>query len=140
MIGIRVLCTNIRSLNRNYDELCVLLEAQKHSYDVIALSETWIEEDHLKFFPLVGFRSYIRSRTDGRRLGGVVLYIKESLKVIRCEEIEILGADALKLQISMQLTSNTANDNLENLISLLLLYRDWGYSVERFITNLDSAL
>jgi len=37
---------NIRSLKANIDELLLLLNSINHRFDVIVLSETWLNEDY----------------------------------------------------------------------------------------------
>jgi len=78
---LRVLCTNICSLNRDHFHELLLLLSAGESVDIIALSETWIKEDQMKFFNINGYRSFVQPRMDGRRSGGVILYIKEQIIV-----------------------------------------------------------
>lgn len=67
---------NIRSLRKHFHDLICYLESLNHSFDVIALSETWLKDsDDLNFFTLPNFHPPIilnRPNEDG---GGVALYI-----------------------------------------------------------------
>ena len=45
---INILTTNIRSLHRNFDELLLLLD-KKQNIDIVALSESWVSTDNIKY-------------------------------------------------------------------------------------------
>jgi len=62
-------------------EATVLLE----SYDLIAITETWWDESHDWSVAIDGYRLFRRDR-QGRRGGGIALYIKKS---IQCEELSL---------------------------------------------------
>ena len=65
---------NIRSCNKNLDELVVFLEALKVKFSVIVLSETWIK-DVYNHINIPGFVSYHSTRQGNRRGGGVSIFI-----------------------------------------------------------------
>jgi len=66
--------TNIRSLSKHFNELQLQLDLihreKNKTFDVIALSESWIGEDQLSYFEIKGYKSVILPRLDGRRSGG----------------------------------------------------------------------
>ena len=125
--NLRILYTNIRSLSSNYNELLVhlpnLREHKRVTYDVVALSETWIQEQHLNLFPIPHYNAYMAPRIDGRRSGGVVMYVRENLQVALTEKIKIEGADALKVVVKTSAGSRSPF-SAEESISMILLYRD----------------
>ena len=45
---------NIRSLSTNYDQQIVYLNCLKHRFSIIALSETWTNENNQSLFPIPG--------------------------------------------------------------------------------------
>jgi len=73
----KCLYTNACSMGNKQEELeaVMLLE----SYDLIAFLETWWDESHDWNVALDGYRLFRRDR-QGRRAGGVALYIKKTLQ------------------------------------------------------------
>ena len=65
---------NIRSLSKNYDQLIVYLSCLKHRFSIIALSETWTNENNQSLFPIPGYKCLFKNRIGGRG-GGVALYV-----------------------------------------------------------------
>ncbi|GAB0208021.1 mitochondrial enolase superfamily member 1 [Grus japonensis] len=68
--------TNARSMRNKQEELEAL--AQSQCYDVIGISETWWEESCDWCAVMDGYRLFRRDR-QGRRGGGVALYVTEGL-------------------------------------------------------------
>ncbi|KAK4806137.1 hypothetical protein QYF61_001060 [Mycteria americana] len=79
----KCLYTNAHSIGNKQEELeaTVLLE----SYDLVAITETWWDESHDWSAAIDGYRLFRREK-QGRRGGGVALYIK---KWIDCEELSL---------------------------------------------------
>ena len=50
-------------------------------FDVVAISETWIEQGQEWLLQVPGFRCFSQSRESGRREGGVALLVKDSITV-----------------------------------------------------------
>nr|CAI5841258.1 unnamed protein product [Callosobruchus analis] len=68
---------NCRSLFTGFNELCLLLK--DHSYDILAITETWLNEDTLSdAFVIEGYRLWRKDRQG--RGGGVGFYIKNSIQ------------------------------------------------------------
>lgn len=137
---IKVLYTNIRSLSAHYDELLLLLQSrseQGQDYDIIALSETWVKPENLKLFPIRNYATYIAHRDDGRRSGGVVYYVKESLQIRKNETVNIQGANVLKLKLQHQ---NQRSNGKNNELIMYLLYRDCTSPKQSFVESLEQEL
>ena len=79
---------NIRSINRNFDNLRLLLQNTiQQTCSVIGLTETWLNSNsHL--FDLPGFESVCRNRQN-RVGGGVGLYISNKFEYIIHEELNV---------------------------------------------------
>ena len=135
---INCLYTNIRSLTRNFDQLTLLLAKynQNSEIDIIALTETWISEDKLKLFEISGYKAFIQSRKDGRRSGGVVVYIKTHLKIKTVENISLITGNMMKLQIETDATDEMG----KNVITIIVIYRDCTSSKNTFINELENAI
>ena len=68
---------NIRSLRKNFEKFKLLLFILNHSFDIIALSETWItDDDIISSFDIDGYKAIYQNRV-GRERGGVCMYIKK---------------------------------------------------------------
>ena len=69
---------NARSLAKNLHQLIVYLETLNHTFHVIAVSETWVNNINYSLLNIPGYNSLTNYRTD-RRGGRVALYIHELL-------------------------------------------------------------
>lgn len=90
--SISVLHVNIRSINCNFDALCVFLQRLDFQCDLIILTECWLSKIGNTLPPLDSYGSYksdFNSQNDG-----VVIYIKQQLnyKIIKphCNEANCL--------------------------------------------------
>ena len=69
---------NIRSLNRNGDALIAYLSTLHLKFNIICLTETWMNENSIdNFFP--NYNSYMSTRQN-RVGGGVAIYVNKQLK------------------------------------------------------------
>ena len=78
----------------NYIKMC-LLEAYNavHDFDVICLSETFLNSDYQKDEPLLNLQGYTMIRSDhpsGTKRGGVCIYYKEHLPFVNRTDITFL--------------------------------------------------
>jgi len=133
---LKILCTNIRSLNNNhYNELLLLLTTDRNM-DIIALSETWIDEDKIKFFPIDGYRTFVQPRKDGRRSGGVILYVKEHLKLQNMTKKNMVTGDLLQMDLQIHDRKNKR----DVVVTLIHLYRDSTSSKKKFTDELQEIV
>lgn len=130
--NLKVYYTNIQSLASHFDLLTAALTDlnRKIDIDVIALSETWISEEQLKLYNIAGYRSFIQPRKDGRRSGGVVMYLKNHLKIIETECLSSVTGNFLKMKIKQH----------DVVITLILLYRDCSSSKTTFVNELERII
>ena len=47
--------------------------------DIIAVTETWLQPNHINFFNLAGFVAFHNTRDEGSIGGGVALYIHKKM-------------------------------------------------------------
>jgi len=59
-------------------------EKFKCKYDIIALSETWINEEQLKLLPIAGYRAFIQAR-EKRKSGGIIMYVRDEITILQHE-------------------------------------------------------
>lgn len=96
MGSLNALLFNARSIRNKFQEFVAVLTVEKP--DIVAITETWVHTSRRDFegeFHVPGYLMYHRDRSD-REGGGVMLYIKESLKVcntITSPNYEVLGVD-----------------------------------------------
>ncbi|KAL4707306.1 hypothetical protein ACJJTC_019844 [Scirpophaga incertulas] len=90
------------SLNRNFDYFLVMLRQIDISYDVIILTECWLDE-YKDIRQLDGYTSYHTS-LNINKAGGVVIYVKDNLTAT-CLEIDFDGeANSLVVDIADTIT------------------------------------
>ena len=79
--GFSLIHFNARSLQKSFDEMAEFLLLLKHSFSIIAISETWISGTPLIPFKLPGYNFVNVNRHRGRG-GGVGLFISDSIDFI----------------------------------------------------------
>ena len=67
---------NIRSFNKNYDDLSVFLDSLNPDIDILVLTETWFSDGY--FADINGFNAYHSYRCNGNG-GGVSIYVRTSI-------------------------------------------------------------
>lgn len=73
-----LLHSNIRSINKNFEELEIYLKCFDSIFDVIILSETW-NVQNTDQFNLQGYKIYYNESTINQN-DGVIIYVKENIK------------------------------------------------------------
>ncbi|KAJ7411268.1 adaptin ear-binding coat-associated protein 1 [Pitangus sulphuratus] len=74
--------TNARSMGNKQEELEAIV--QQESYDVVAIIEKWWDDSHDWSAAMDGYKLFRRDR-QGRRGGGVALYVRETLDSVELE-------------------------------------------------------
>ena len=84
---LKIMHINTESMVSTFDHLCLLI--QRYFFDVITMSETWLKENNLliQYVTIPGYIHAFNNR-DKIRGGGVGVYIKESIKFRRREDLE----------------------------------------------------
>ena len=73
--GFSLIHFNARSLQKSFDEMAEFLLLLKHSFSIIAISETWISGTPLIPFKLPGYNFVKVNRHRGRGVGLDYLYL-----------------------------------------------------------------
>lgn len=90
---------NIRSLNRNIENLKLLYECSiKSKFDIICLSEVWSVPD-TSILGIQGYTLEVKCRNHTLRGGGVGAYIHSSLKYRLLGNFEVAHAESLWLEV-----------------------------------------
>lgn len=85
-MNLKLFLLNIRSIHAHFTELEVLISNEIEPYDVIMVTETWVGESNAGLYCLSGYNMLVNGRDDGKRTGGVIIYIKEN---IACQKLKL---------------------------------------------------
>ena len=77
--GILVIHFNSRSLNKNISSIQNLLSELHYSFDLIAVTETWLDPESIEHCKLNGYH-VIHQLRDNKRGGGCCIFVKNSYK------------------------------------------------------------
>lgn len=126
---------NIRSLSKNYDEFVHFLHTLKHTFTVIALSETWLSEDTKDFFKLTNYQSchYVRQARPG---GGVSLFIHNDFEFQLRNDL-ILNSENREIEsLFVELAGTSGGKN----VIIGVIYRPPDSCIRHFIESLSTTL
>ena len=79
---------NCRSLNANLTDLKVLLRTLDFSFDVIGLTETWVNESNADVFQLAGYDLCNKNRV-AKHGGGVAFFIRSIINYTIIEQLTV---------------------------------------------------
>lgn len=116
---------HIRSINKNYEELLILLQEIDYSPEIIELTETR-EVLNLNMFNIENYESYHIGKGVTQN-DGVIIYVKN--EIYHTATIQKIGNSKV---LSINITTN------ENEIKLCAIYRSPKINTELFIENIDS--
>ena len=128
---------NIRSLRKNFEKLKILIGVTKIHFDVIVLSETWLDDnDILDEFNIKGYRAFFQNRKNKDR-GGVSVYVNELL--FESQLIQKLSyQDEYNHMLTIKLIPKTRHTKKTKLITAC--YRSPDSQNTAFITKLTDIL
>jgi hypothetical protein len=93
----KILNINIRSINRNFEMLEVLLHELKIGFDAIVLTECWLNRDTIQR-EIEGYTVH-HSQRHYNQNDGIVIYIRRELSVLIEEPDEVADANCLVAKI-----------------------------------------
>ena len=76
---------NIRSLNKNYDQINGLLSTLKLKFDILCFSESWLNDSNQHQIHFENFNSFHSLRPEGNRGGGTSIFV--SNRIINVKKI-----------------------------------------------------
>jgi hypothetical protein len=114
--GLRFFHLNVRSLNKNWDELKIVLTNQIGKFSVLLLSEVSVNvhKSVLSYYSLHGYSLYHKTR-NGKRGGGLFMYIRSNISV-KVDEKDFKNFEGLCCTLQI-------NDPLPFRIRVLAVYR-----------------
>ena len=81
---------NACSLQNKIDNLLQLLNTIKLKFTVIAISETWANDNNQILLNIPGYKRYLKSRSNERIGGGVAMFVKEHLSFVIRDDLDDL--------------------------------------------------
>lgn len=126
----KVLHQNIRSVRKNFDELCVFLSCHNTQFNIIILTEAWVTEADNYQVELPGYDTFY-SYAKFNKCDGIVVLCKTDLKASVSSTDSLDGANAM-------LISYNSMDNLNHTITAV--YRPPSCNVENFVSSLNEYL
>ena len=127
---------NIRSTQKNYHDLDIYLNALKNQFDVIGLSETWLNVNSANTFKPDGFKTENAYRV-AKSGGGVSLLINESIGYKLREDISFTKDCCETLFIEMQKSLTGCN---KTGIIVGVMYRPPNTCVKAFTDEISEIL
>ena len=128
-----ILNINIRSLNKNFENLKILLDEIKHDFKIICLTETWCKCGETNYeFELNNYTSIHQPR-EVNAGGGVSIYIHNSINFVLRNDLCVNETDCESLCI--ELVNNTERNTIIN-----TTYRPPSRNLKKFKTHLKTFL
>ena len=126
---------NIRSLPAHYQQMAAFLSNIQCKFDVIGLSETWLNDTNfdLKYFDGYNHYSNYRSQQHG---GGVSLFVKDHIHVKSRSDLNVMSPNYESVIVELE---GSVNGKSRNII-IGTIYRPPGGDVYCFIKELESLL
>jgi hypothetical protein len=109
-----ILNINIRSLNKNFENLKILLDEIKYDFKIICLTETWCKCGETNYeFELNNYTSTHQAR-ELNAGGGVSIYVHNSINFVLRNDLCVNETDCESLCI--ELVNNTERNTIINTI------------------------
>ena len=125
---------NIRSLNKNNEELFQFLNTLNYNFDVLVLSEVWTHNIALYNNLLPGYNFYCDLPLSSD-VGGVGIYVKSSLLHCIVSSYNIVtSVDCPVENLWLEVTKNSSKYIIGG------VYRHPGYKISKFIEQMDNIL
>ena len=133
LLGLSIIHFNGRSLNANFVKIYDYLNGLSLNFDIIAISETWIQSDSITEFQINGYELFsVRRKTKGG--GGVVLYVKQDIQCQLLTEKSVSIEGILEcVTVAIQV-----NKPISKKCVISCIYRTPGSNIDMFIDTINS--
>ena len=129
--NMNILSVNVRSLRRNFNDLCTMIDALDCFFSVIILNETWLDKGEERHFKLRNYNIYCNHRN--KNGGCVLMYLAKSLKANIIPEATIITSNLESLFLNV---THPDRDNL----TIGTIYRPPSSSIKLFNKDLESKI
>ncbi|XP_041463802.1 uncharacterized protein LOC121414811 [Lytechinus variegatus] len=123
---------NIRSINKNFDHLNILLQELATKFSVVGLSETWLS-DNSNLYSLPGYHNPIVNCRQNKTGGGVALFISSTLEYHLTPDLNVMNQSLETVFVEVVIPGQS------NFI-VGVVYRPPQSSVENFTDELQDLL
>lgn len=131
--NLSILHINIRSLRKNLDKLITLLNNSNTKFDIICISETWLEADLTSTCHIPGYTFFNQCPQSNHRGKGAAIYVNDTLKYVCLMDLSI---NSIEFQSAfIEIISNSSS----NLI-IGTYYRSPSYDHAPFLQHLDEVI
>ena len=133
LLGLSIIHFNARSLNANFVKMYDYLNGLSLNFDIIAISETWIQSDYITKFQINGYELFsVRRKTNGG--GGVVLYVKQDIQCQLLTEKSVSIEGILEcVTVAIQV-----NKPISKTCVISCIYRTPGSNIDMFIDTINT--
>ena len=132
--GLSIIHFNARSLKANFDCIKSYITNIGKRFNVIAISETWLESLHeCSAYELANYKMFNKIRI-GKRGGGVALYIHDSIKATEVKTFSVAMNNFLE-SITVELNIEKGKN-----IVISCTYRAPGSSIEEYSEFVEKLL
>ncbi|XP_065639635.1 uncharacterized protein LOC136072356 [Hydra vulgaris] len=128
---IRIVHINIRSMNKNFENLRHFIEETKNYFDIICLTETWCSQNELNNnsnFHFPNFETILLERQLNKRGGGILIYIKQN--IAHNVRNDLCVSDGDKEIVTIEILNNKSEKLKSKSILLSCCYRPPGGASE----------
>lgn len=125
----KIIHMNIRSARKNFDEFCIYLQSFPVKYDIIILTEAWLNDKIGLQFTIEGYNSFY-SPAVINKCDGVIVFCRSEISLSFAIEQQILSANSC-------ISSFTLN-NMNFVINSI--YRPPSCKADIFVSSLNSYL
>ena len=124
--GLSFIHFNCRSLKANFVNLHSYLQTLKKTFDVIALSETWLNNnDNINDFFIDNYEIIYTNRSN-KRGGGVLIYVS------KCIEFELMNSMSIDVDDMLEVVTIKLKNKKEKDILFSCMYRSPGGCLDNF--------
>ena len=104
--AIKILSLNRRSLQKSFNDLQIFLHDSKVTYDIIALTETWLNEHNDVFLNINNYSLYNSNRLKKR--GGVAIFVEKNKFSIERPDLSISNTtcEIIAIEVIFKVSKN----------------------------------
>jgi len=133
-----ILHLNSRSVNANFDNIHNFISGFSHTFTVISVSETWLNDNDFSKFNIENY-VLINAPRHGRRCGGSAIYVHNSVVYREREDLKLITDSTDDIDHSESVFIELLNSVNKNII-VGNIYRAHGTDVNLFLTDLENCL
>lgn len=131
--GLSFIHFNARSLKANFDKIRDYITELNTPFDIIAISETWLDSEDCSDILLNGYDVIYRNRNN-KKGGGVAIYVNVSIEFKVIQTMSMVIDDVLEC-----ITVELRIGNMKNII-VSCIYRAPGTNIDMFTDQLESMI